>query len=59
MKQNKLKKLVSLNQDRYKEITVNEALGRYHHWCKNLSNPYSDNKPTPHKTFIKWLETEI
>jgi len=50
-----VRKLVSLNPDRYEKISLKKAIKEYARYCNNARD---DNRPD-YKTFDNWLETEI
>ena len=52
-----VKKLVSLNPDRYENIEFDQALKDYAEWCFFLG--HNGNSINELKTFISWLDSEI
>lgn len=53
------KKLISLNPDEYRYITLDEALQDYHVYIGHCINNIDDLTAQDVKSFDEWLETEI
>ena len=51
-----VKKLTSLHPTKYKDLTLNDGLERYHIYILNCMKDPFKSKP---KTFEEWLKTEI